>query len=60
MSDIVLFGFDVSAWSEMVPNNFMATAFLKHMRPSCIPGSDGRSRPIASCLLPSTCAAPWR
>ena len=30
---IVLFGFDVNAQGEMVPNNFIATAFLKHMRP---------------------------
>jgi hypothetical protein len=30
---IVLFGFDVNAPGEMVPNNFIATAFLKHMRP---------------------------
>ena len=30
---IVLFGFDVNAQGETVPNNFIATAFLKHMRP---------------------------
>jgi hypothetical protein len=29
---IVLFGFDVDAQGETVPNNFIATAFLKHMR----------------------------
>ena len=29
---IVLFGFDVNAQGETVPNNFIATAFLKHMR----------------------------
>jgi hypothetical protein len=30
---IVLFGFDVNAQGETVPNNFVATAYLKHMRP---------------------------
>jgi hypothetical protein len=30
---VVLFGFDVNAQGEIVPNNFIATAFLKHMRP---------------------------
>jgi len=30
---IVLFGFDVNAQGETVPNNFIATAFMKHMRP---------------------------
>jgi hypothetical protein len=30
---IVLFGFDVNAQDKMVPNNFIATAFLKHMHP---------------------------
>ena len=30
---IVLFGFDVNAQGETVPNNFIATAFLTHMRP---------------------------
>jgi hypothetical protein len=30
---VVLFGFDVNAQGETVPNNFIATAFLKHMRP---------------------------
>jgi hypothetical protein len=30
---IVLFGFDVNAQGETVQNNFIATAFLKHMRP---------------------------
>jgi hypothetical protein len=30
---IVLFGFDVNAQGETVPNNFIATAYLKHMRP---------------------------
>jgi len=30
---IVLFGFDVNAQGETVPNNFIATAFLKHMHP---------------------------
>jgi hypothetical protein len=30
---IVLCGFDVNAQGETVPNNFIATAFLKHMRP---------------------------
>jgi hypothetical protein len=29
---IVLFGFDVTAQGETVPNNFIATAFLIHMR----------------------------
>jgi hypothetical protein len=29
---IVLFGFDVNAQGETVPNNFIATAYLKHMR----------------------------
>ena len=29
---IVLFGFDVNSQGETVPNNFIATAFLKHMR----------------------------
>ena len=30
---IVLFGVDVNAQGETAPNNFVATAFLKHMRP---------------------------
>jgi hypothetical protein len=30
---IVLFGFDVNAQGETVPNNFIATAFLTHIRP---------------------------
>ena len=30
---VVLFGFDVNAQGETVPNNFIATAFLKHMSP---------------------------
>ena len=30
---IVLFGFDVNAQGETVPNNFIATAFIKHMLP---------------------------
>jgi hypothetical protein len=30
---IVLCGFDVTAQGETVPNNFIATAFLIHMRP---------------------------
>jgi hypothetical protein len=30
---VVLFGFDINAQGETVPNNFMATAFPKHMRP---------------------------
>jgi hypothetical protein len=30
---IVLFGFDVNEKGEMRPNNFIATAFLKHLRP---------------------------
>jgi hypothetical protein len=30
---IVLYGFDVNIQGETVPNNFIATAFLKHMRP---------------------------
>jgi hypothetical protein len=30
---IVLYGFDVNVQGETVPNNFIATAFLKHMRP---------------------------
>jgi hypothetical protein len=34
MSNIVLFGFDVSAWDETVPNKLIVTAFLKHRRPS--------------------------
>jgi hypothetical protein len=29
---IVLFGFDVDEWGTTIPNNFVATAFLKHMR----------------------------
>ena len=29
---IVLFGFDVNAQGETVPNNFIATAYLRHMR----------------------------
>jgi hypothetical protein len=29
---IVLFGFDVNVQDEMVANNFIATAYLKHMR----------------------------
>jgi hypothetical protein len=29
---IVLFGFDVNAQGATVPNNFIATAFLKHIR----------------------------
>jgi hypothetical protein len=29
---IVLFGFDVDVQGETVPNNFIAAAFLKHMR----------------------------
>ena len=29
---IVLFGFDVNAQGETVPNNFIATAFLIHLR----------------------------
>jgi hypothetical protein len=29
---IMLFGFDVNAQGETVPNNFIATTFLKHMR----------------------------
>ena len=29
---IVLFGFDVNAQGETVPNNFIATAFLTHIR----------------------------
>ena len=29
---IVLFGFDVDEQGETVPNNFIATAFLKHIR----------------------------
>src|SRR5262245_56370558 len=29
---IVLFGFDVNARGETIPNNFIVTAFLKHMR----------------------------
>ena len=32
MSNMVLFGFDVKAQGETVPNSFIATAFLKHMR----------------------------
>jgi hypothetical protein len=32
MVRIVLFGFDVTAQGETVPNNFIATAFLTHMR----------------------------
>jgi hypothetical protein len=30
---IVLYGFDVNVHGETVSNNFIATAFLKHMRP---------------------------
>lgn len=30
---IVIFGFDVSTQGAMVPNNFIATAFLTHIRP---------------------------
>jgi len=30
---IVLFGFDVNAQGETMPNNFIATAFLTHIRP---------------------------
>ena len=30
---IVLFGFDVNAQGETVPNNFIATAFLTHIHP---------------------------
>jgi hypothetical protein len=30
---IVLFGFDVNAQGETVPNNFIVTAFLTHIRP---------------------------
>jgi hypothetical protein len=30
---IVLLGFDVNAQGETVPNNFIATAFLTHIRP---------------------------
>lgn len=29
---IVLFGFDVDAQGQTVPNNFVATAFMKHIR----------------------------
>ncbi len=29
---IVIFGFDVNAQGETVPNNFIATAFLTHIR----------------------------
>ena len=29
---IVLFGFDVDEQEQMVPNNFVATAFFKHIR----------------------------
>jgi hypothetical protein len=28
----VLFGFDVNEQGETMPNNFVATAFLKHIR----------------------------
>jgi hypothetical protein len=30
---IVLFDFDINAQGETVPNNFIATAFLTHIRP---------------------------
>ncbi len=30
---IALFGFDVDEQGKTVPNNFVATAFLKHIRP---------------------------
>ncbi len=30
---IVLFGFDIDEQGHTVPNNFVATAFLKHIRP---------------------------
>ena len=30
---IVLFGFDVDERGATIPNNFVATAFLKHIRP---------------------------
>ena len=30
---IVLFGVDVNTQGETVPNNFIATAFMKHLRP---------------------------
>jgi hypothetical protein len=33
MSNIVLCGFDVNTQGETVPNTFIATAFLTHMRP---------------------------
>lgn len=32
VAGIVLFGFDVNAQGVMVPNNFIATAFLTHIR----------------------------
>jgi hypothetical protein len=33
MSNIVLCGDDVNVQGETVPNNFIATAFLTHIRP---------------------------
>jgi hypothetical protein len=30
---IALFGFDVNERGETIPNNFIATAFMKHIRP---------------------------
>jgi hypothetical protein len=33
MSSIVLFSFDVDTQGGTMPNNFIATAFLTHMRP---------------------------
>ena len=30
---IALFGFDVNDRGETIPNNFVATAFFKHIRP---------------------------
>ena len=32
MSNIVLSEFDINVRGETVPNHFIATAFLKHMR----------------------------
>lgn len=29
---IVMFGFDIDSSGEMAPNNFVATAFMKHIR----------------------------
>lgn len=31
---IVLFGFDVNEHGETIPNNFVATVFLKHIHPT--------------------------